>query len=95
VQALTSPAAYAAAFPQVPMPLVGDINNDGAVNNLDIAPFVALLTGGRPEASTVPPQTARLPQRVPTRPPMGIFSDTDLGSGSTSSGGAVRSSVLV
>ncbi|HMO27585.1 MAG TPA: dockerin type I domain-containing protein, partial [Tepidisphaeraceae bacterium] len=26
--------------------LVGDINGDGAVNNLDIAPFVALLTGG-------------------------------------------------
>lgn len=95
VQALTSPTAYAASFPQVPMPLVGDINNDGAVNNLDIAPFVALLTGGRPEASTVPPQTARLPQRAPTRPPMGVFSDTDLGSGSTSSGGAVRSSVLV
>jgi hypothetical protein len=44
VLALTSPDAYAAAFPTCDY-LLADINGDGAVNGYDIDPFVALLTG--------------------------------------------------
>jgi hypothetical protein len=45
VLALTSPAAYAAAYPDCNI-ANGDINGDGRVDNFDITPFVALLTGG-------------------------------------------------
>ncbi|HMO27399.1 MAG TPA: hypothetical protein PKB10_14140, partial [Tepidisphaeraceae bacterium] len=95
VQALTSPASYAAAFPQVPMPLVGDINSDGAVNNLDIAPFVALLTGARPQATTLTTQNTRTPMRVPTRPVTNVFGSTEIAAGALRSATPVRSTVLV
>jgi photosystem II stability/assembly factor-like uncharacterized protein len=45
VLALTSPDAYAAAFPQCD-PMLADVNFDGLVNAFDIDPFVLLLTGG-------------------------------------------------
>jgi hypothetical protein len=44
VLALTSPTAYAAAFPACDY-MLADINGDGAVNAFDVDPFVALLTG--------------------------------------------------
>lgn len=46
VQALTDPAAYAAAYPDVDPDVVLDMNGDGVFNNQDIAGFVAALTGG-------------------------------------------------
>jgi hypothetical protein len=45
VLALTSPAAYALAFPGCDINHA-DINGDGAVNAFDIDPFVLLLTSG-------------------------------------------------
>ncbi len=45
VQALTDPAAYAAAFPDCNI-MNADLNGDDVVNNADIDPFVALLSGG-------------------------------------------------
>lgn len=45
VTALTSPAIYAAQYPDC-NPLNGDVNQDGTLNNFDIDPFVALITGG-------------------------------------------------
>jgi hypothetical protein len=44
VLALTSPDAYAAAFPACDY-MLADVNGDGAVNAFDIDPFVNLLTG--------------------------------------------------
>lgn len=79
VTLLTSPSAFATAYPGVDPLLVGDINGDGAVNNLDIAPFVALLTGGRTEAVVPPPGGV---SGAPIRPGVspapitpGLFSD--------------------
>jgi hypothetical protein len=43
VLALTSPAAYAEAFPACDY-MLADINGDGTVNGYDIDPFVGLLT---------------------------------------------------
>lgn len=45
VLALTDPAAFALAYPNVNLLAVGDINGDQSFNNQDIAPFVSLLTG--------------------------------------------------
>ncbi|MBL8880840.1 MAG: hypothetical protein JNG88_17135, partial [Phycisphaerales bacterium] len=45
VLALTSPDAYAAAFPNCDL-LAADTNADGVVNNFDIDAFVTLLAGG-------------------------------------------------
>ena len=45
VQALTMPAAYAAAYPDVDPDVVLDMNGDGSFSNDDILGFVALLTG--------------------------------------------------
>ena len=45
VLALTSPEAYASAFPDCDR-MLADINGDGLVNAFDIDPFVLLLTGG-------------------------------------------------
>ena len=45
VLALTSPEAYAIAYPDCDR-LNADMNQDGAVDFGDIDPFVALLTGG-------------------------------------------------
>jgi hypothetical protein len=45
VLALTSPEAYAAAFPTCDR-MLADVNCDGAVNAFDIDPFVVLLAGG-------------------------------------------------
>lgn len=48
VLALTTPAAYAAAFPDCDLQN-GDVNGDGVVNNFDIDVFVAcVLAGGCP-----------------------------------------------
>ncbi len=44
VLALTSPSAYAAAFPSCDY-MLADVNGDGTVDAFDIDPFVALLTG--------------------------------------------------
>jgi hypothetical protein len=78
VQALTDPSGYASAYPQVPLPLVGDVNGDSAFDNQDIAAFVSLLTGGRP-APEVSPRSA--PLRVPGRPVprTSLFSDNLVG----------------
>ncbi len=46
VLALTNPAAFQAAFPDVDPDVVLDMNGDGGFDNLDIASFVAVLTGG-------------------------------------------------
>jgi hypothetical protein len=45
VLALTSPAAYAAAFPNCDI-TAGDVNHDGSLNNFDIDPFVECLVNG-------------------------------------------------
>jgi hypothetical protein len=74
VLALTNTAAYAAAYPGIPIgPFgAGDINDNGAFNNDDIAPFVALLTGGRrhvapprfAESAGVAPRVSSFADRV-------------------------------
>lgn len=92
VQALTSPAAFAASYPDTPIE-AGDINDDGATNNLDIAPFVALLTSTRPaafrpEASPTSfnptPRSSAGPSSVPVRGVVRtLFADDDRASGTT------------
>ena len=47
VLALTSPAGYAATYPNCDIHN-GDINQDGLVNNFDIDGFVACITSGCP-----------------------------------------------
>jgi len=44
VLALVNPAAHQSTYPAVPL-LRGDLNCDGALNGLDIAGFVEILTG--------------------------------------------------
>jgi hypothetical protein len=45
VLALTSPAAYALAYPECNI-MAADVNCDGLINAFDIDPFVLCLTGG-------------------------------------------------
>jgi autotransporter-associated beta strand protein len=53
---------------------VGDVDLSGAVNNQDIAPFVALLTGGRPLAEVSgDPQFAPLVAMVPEPGSLGLL----------------------
>ncbi|HMO54388.1 MAG TPA: hypothetical protein PJ994_07785 [Tepidiformaceae bacterium] len=76
------------------------MNRDGAFNNLDIAPFVALLTGGRSAATTSPLAgvSRRPPMRVPLfsdAAPLRLASDDVLPISGTSSTLPTRAAVLV
>jgi hypothetical protein len=52
ILALTDPAGFATAFPDVD-PLAADPNGDSLINTEDMNPFIALLTGGG-EATIIP-----------------------------------------
>jgi hypothetical protein len=59
--------------------LVGDMNGDGQFNNLDIAPFVSLLTNGRPGSENPRPVAPRWPIRPPTLArPAALFGEDPL-----------------
>ncbi|TWT44092.1 hypothetical protein RAS1_04990 [Phycisphaerae bacterium RAS1] len=65
--ALSSPAAYAAAYPECDIS-TADINGDGSANVLDINYFVSLLAGGQETARGVGHGGPTLRAGVPTRP---------------------------